>query len=116
METHMQYWRLFNGKNRENDPVQTCSDLDFWSWLQNQPEIEKTHSERVQPGNHEKEEPVFPFDGIDSSTTLTDIMDCINKDNKHKETKGNKCNQNYIGRPLKVKYLTVLLEISYLSL
>lgn len=110
METQMQCLRLFNSKNRENYPMQTCTDLDFWSWLQNQPEIEKTHSERVQPGSHEKE-PVFPFDGIDSSTTLTDIMDCINKDNKRKETKGNKCNQNHIERLVKVKYYTFLLMI-----
>lgn len=66
--------------------MQTCSDLDHWQWLQNQPEVQKLHSERVQPDNHEKES-VFSFDGIDSSTTLTDIMDCINKDNRNKETK-----------------------------
>lgn len=107
----MQYWRLFNGKNRENDPVQTCSDLDFWSWLQNQPEIEKTQTERVQPGNNEKEEPVFPFDGIDSSTTLTDIMDCINKDNKHKETKDSAIiDNNQIRTEDDLRYIATILS------
>ena len=83
MEKHLQYWRIYSDKMLDDVGGQACNTPSCWD----QSLHEENFSEKVQ-SNVIANDNVYPLNAADPSTILTDIMDCINKDNKHSEIKG----------------------------
>lgn len=83
METHLQFWRIYNDKMLDDVGRQACNTASCWERSLHEENV----SEKVQ-SNVIANDNVYPLNDADPSTILTDIMDCINKDNKHSEIKG----------------------------